>query len=107
MWRSRTKLTGNTTGPRSSTIATRPRCSWASSAKHSDLVSSRQRTWRPGLSSMADAQMIAAACEQDAGGRAPDAGRGLDDRPEPEHQLRVAAVAQLRTDEFAQPGTLE
>ena len=33
--------------------------------------------------------MCTAAWEQDAGGRAPDADRGLDDRPEAEQQLRV------------------
>src|SRR6266487_1444074 len=107
MWRSRTKLTGNTNGPRSSTTATRPRCACASSWKHSDLDSSCQRTWRPGLSPIAAAEMFAAACEQDAGGRPPHADRGLDDRPEPEHELRVAAVTQLGADEFAQPRKLE
>jgi hypothetical protein len=57
----------------------------ASSSKHSDLVSSCQRAWRPGSSFMAAAGVLAVSCEQDVFGWAPDAGHGLGDRTEPEY----------------------
>src|SRR5215471_18255544 len=107
MCRSRAKLTGKITGPWSSTTATRPRLSWASSAKHSDLDSSCQRAPGADRSPITGLDVFAGGFRQDVTWRAPDAVRRLGDCPEPEDQLRVSAVAELRPDGLTQPANFK
>jgi hypothetical protein len=51
--------------------------------------------------------VFAAAFGQHVFGRAAHTGGHLDDRPEPEHQLRVSAVAEPGPDEVAKPAKLK